>query len=92
VIFCAFSFLLQSSFYLIYLGLDDLFNVSTHGRDTKHVFWWRKGDVITIGVVRLTYEKPGCGPLWVPYVGVYVLQLLWGMLCLLGIVIISVLL
>ena len=51
-----------------------------------------EGGVISIGVVRVTYSKPGCGPLWVPYVGVYVLQLLWGMWYLLGIVIISVLL
>jgi hypothetical protein len=51
-----------------------------------------KGGVISIGVVRVTYRKPGCGPLWVLYVGVYVLQLLWGMWYLLGIVIISVLL
>ena len=38
-----------------------------------------EGGVISIGVVRVTYRKHRCGPLWVPYVGVYVLQLLWGM-------------
>ena len=87
-----FSFLLQWSFYLKYRGLGDLYNVSTHCRDTKHVFWWRKVDVISIGVVRLKYRKPGCGPLWVPCVVVYVLQLLWAMWYLLDIVIISPLL
>ena len=51
-----------------------------------------EGGVISIDVVRVTYRKPGCGPLWIPYVGVYVLQLLWGMWYLLDIVIISVLL
>jgi hypothetical protein len=89
---CLYILDLTLEWFLQYLGLGDLFNVSTHGRDTRHVFWWRKGDVISIGVVRLTYKQPGCRPLWVPFVGVYVLQLLWGMLYLLGIVIISVLL
>lgn len=51
-----------------------------------------EGGVISIGVVRVTYRKPGCEPLWVPYVGVYVLQLLWGMWYLLDIIIISALL